>query len=207
MLNIAVGVRARPKLSVPAGMLRVMTNLPPVPDTNYSPKFPGDTRTPLPFTGAERAMLVDYLDYYRATVELKCRGVPKDKLNERSVPPSTMTLHGLIRHLAGVEQWWFHYQFAGDELTEHLYYSDDWPDQDFEDLSGGFDEALATWRAMCDRSRAIVAAASLDDTGTRERTGEPFTVRSLLLKMITEYARHSGQADLLREAIDGATGE
>src|SRR2546426_3575385 len=103
MLNIAADVRASPKLSVPGGILRVMANLPPVPDTNYSPKFPNDTRIPLPRTGDERAMLVDYLDYYRATVELKCRGVPKEKLNERTVPPASMTLHGLIRHLAGVE--------------------------------------------------------------------------------------------------------
>src|SRR2546430_13663042 len=180
-----------------------MGNLPPIPEANLAPKWPGDAREPPPLVADERTLLVSYLDYYRATVELKCAGVPKERLSEKTMPPSTMTLHGLIRHLAGVEQWWFHYQFAGEELTGHLYYSDEWPDQDFEDLSGDFDEALATWRAMCAHSRQIVAAAALDDTGTVERTGEPFSLRRALLHLIVEYARHSGPADFLREGIDG----
>lgn len=177
----------------------------PIPEENYSPLWGDDTRAPLPLLGDEKTFLTTYLDYYRQTIEMKCRGVPKERLNERTMPPSTLTLHGLVRHLAGVEQWWFHYQFAG-ERVELLYYSDDEPNQDFDDLSGDFDEALATWRAMCEHSREIVAKASLDDTGTRERDGQPFSLRRCLLHMIVEYARHCGQADLLREGIDGATG-
>ena len=88
-----------------------------------------------------------------------------------------------------------------------LYYSDDDPEQDFDDLAGDPADALAVWRGECARSREIVAGASLDDTGLRRQTGEPISLRRVLLMMITGYARHAGQADLLRERIDGATGE
>lgn len=177
----------------------------PVPEANYSPKWAGDTRQPLPTVADERELLVAYLDHYRATLEQKCAGVPVERLSDRTMPPSTMTLHGLVRHLAGCEQWWFHYQFAGEEI-DLVYYSDEWPDQDFEDLSGSFEDALATWRAICEHSREIVATRPLDDTGTIERTGAPISLRAVMLKMISEYARHCGHADFLREAIDGATG-
>lgn len=177
----------------------------PIPEANYAPKWAGDTRPTLPLVAAEREFLVTYLDYLRATLEQKVTGVPDERLAERTMPPSTLTLHGLVRHIAGVEQWWFHYQFAGDDAP-HIFYSDEDPDQDFEDLSGPFADDLATWRRMCERSREIVATHSLDDTGTVERTGESISLRAILLKMIVEYARHCGHADLLREAIDGATG-
>ncbi|HEV8558852.1 MAG TPA: DinB family protein [Actinophytocola sp.] len=179
----------------------------PVPEGNYSPLWATEERPKPPFVGTERDLLIDYLEFYRRTVELKCAGVAKEKLSEQTMPPSTMTLHGLVRHLAGVERWWFHRQFAGEDV-DLLYYSDDDPDQDFGDLSGDFDDALATWRAQCAHSREIVArTGSLDATGIRERTGEPVSLRRILLLMITEYARHSGHADFLREGIDGATGE
>jgi uncharacterized protein DUF664 len=177
----------------------------PIPEANYAQKWPGDARPTLPLVADEREFLVTYLDYYRATLEQKVTGVPVERLNEATMPPSRLTLHGLVRHIAGVEQWWFHYQFAGND-SEHLYYSDDWPDQDFEDLSGPFEDALTSWRGMCARSREIVATHSLDDTGTLERTGDPISLRAIMLKMIVEYARHCGHADLLREAIDGTTG-
>lgn len=156
--------------------------------------------------GDERPMLIAYLDYYRETIALKCSGVPPGRLSERAVPPSGLSLHGLLRHLAGVERWWFRIQFAGEDVPL-LYYSDDDPEQDFDDLAGDPAEALAVWRTECARSRDIVAAASLDDTGLRRQTGEPISLRRVLLMTITEYARHAGQADLLRERIDGATGE
>jgi hypothetical protein len=178
----------------------------PLPESSYSPVFPGDTRVTPPLVGDERELLTSFLDFYRATVELKCTGVPKDKLNEQTMPPSTMTLHGLIRHLAGAEQWWFQYQFAQEEV-EWLVDPVQNPEDDFDDLSGDFDEALATWRAMCQRSREIVAAADLDDTGIVERNGKPVSLRRIMVHMIAEYARHSGHADFLREAIDGAVGQ
>jgi hypothetical protein len=173
----------------------------PIPDSAYSPVFPGDGRVDPPWVADERELLTSFLDYYRATIELKCAGVPKERLSQQTAPPSTMTLHGLVRHLAGVEQWWFHYQFARED-TEPLY---DDPTTDFDPV-GDFDEDLATWRAMCAHSREIVANHSLDDTGTRERTGQPFTLRRIMLHMMAEYARHGGHADLLREGIDGAVG-
>jgi hypothetical protein len=184
-------------------MLTLMST--PVPEANYAQMWPEDTRPPLPNVGDERTLLAAYLDHYRATLEQKCTGVDVARLSEATMPPSTMTLHGLVRHLAGCEQWWFQTQFGGDD-TPQVYYSDEWPDQDFEDLSGPFEDALATWHAMCARSREIVAAHSLDDTGIRQRTGEPTSLRAVMLKMITEYARHCGHADFLREGIDGVTG-
>jgi hypothetical protein len=156
--------------------------------------------------GDDREILTAYLDWHRQTFELKCAGVPPARLSERGVPPSGLSLHGLVRHLAGVERWWFRVQFAGEDVPL-LYYSDDDPDQDFDDLDGDVAEALAVWRAECDRSRQIVAdASSLDQTGTHKATGNPVSLRRVLVQLIAEYARHNGHADLLRERIDGATG-
>jgi hypothetical protein len=183
-----------------------MTPQPILPSENYSPGWADDPRPPLPQVGDERTMLTAYLDWHRATFELKCAGVDPARLSERTMPPSTMSLHGLLRHLTGVERWWFQINFAGDDVPM-LYYSDDDPDQDFERLDGDVDEAWAVWRRECDRSREIVAqAASLEATGTRVRDGAPISLRGGLVKMIAEYARHNGHADLLREGIDGATG-
>jgi hypothetical protein len=88
-----------------------------------------------------------------------------------------------------------------------LYYSDDDPNQDFDDLDGDIDDAFAVWRAECQRSREIMAAAaSLDETGIQRSTGKPIALRRIIVHMIAEYARHNGHADLLRERIDGAVG-
>jgi hypothetical protein len=182
-----------------------MSGRPTVPEDNYIPTWSGDTRPPLPLVGSERELLTAYLDHHRATFAQKCAGVALADLSRRSMPPSTLTLHGLLRHLTGVERWWFQVNFAGDDVPL-LYYSDDDPEQDFERLDGDVDEAWSVWRRECDRSREIVAAHDLDDTGTRVRDGAPFSLRSALLKMIAEYAQHNGHADLLREGIDGATG-
>jgi hypothetical protein len=167
--------------------------------------WPAPRTVEIPRHADERVSLDAYLDYYRETIELKCSGLPAEQLSRRSSPPSTMSLHGLIRHLAGVERWWFAQNFAGLDLPM-LYYTDDDPDQDFESLDGDPMEALEAWRAECERSRHIVAAAiGLDDVGARERGGT-FSLRWLMLRMISEYAQHCGHADLLREAIDGTVG-
>ncbi|MGC0416214.1 DinB family protein [Embleya sp. AB8] len=170
-----------------------------------SPRWSADTRTAPSDLGDEREILTGFLDWHRATFELKCAGLAADLLSERSIAPSGMSLHGLVRHLAGVERWWFRIQFAGEDVPL-LYYSDDDPDQDFDSLAGDPAEAFELWRAECDRSRAITAAASLDGTGIRRTTGEPFSLRWLLVNQIAEYARHNGHADLLRERLDGAAG-
>jgi len=177
-----------------------------VPPQNYARPWAGDRRATSPLVGDDREILTAYLDWHRQTFELKCAGVPPARLSERGVPPSGLSLHGLVRHLAGVERWWFRVQFAGEDVPL-LYYSDDDPDQDFDDLDGDVAEALAVWRAECDRSRQIVAdASSLDQTGTHKATGNPVSLRRILVHLIAEYARHNGHADLLRERIDGATG-
>jgi hypothetical protein len=150
-------------------------------------------------------MLKAYLEHHRESIELKCAGVEPLRLSERSASPSTMSLHGLIRHLAGVERWWFAINFAGMDLPM-LYYSDADPEQDFDVLDGDPLDAIEVWRAECGRSREIVdAAMDLEQVGVVARDGT-YTLRWLMLRMIGEYAQHAGHADLLREAIDGATG-
>jgi hypothetical protein len=171
----------------------------------YSPRLTG-ARTELTQVADERQTLTETVDYYRRTFELKCAGLTPEQLSERSVSPSTLSLHGLLRHLAAVERWWFQLQFAGDDVP-NLYHSDDDPDLEFTELDGDVEEAFALWQAECERSREIVAASSLDATGTRRSTGTPFTLRWLMLRTVGEYARHCGQADLIRERIDGVTGE
>jgi len=178
----------------------------PFVPSSFSPIWEGDNRPKLPKLADERVTLTAYLDYQRATFELKCRGVDSQRLSERTVPPSAMSLHGLLRHLSGVERWWFQQQFLGADVPM-LYYTDEDPDQDFESLDGDIDQAFAIWHAECDRSREIVAAAgSLADTGHSLRDGSEFSLRWLLVMMTCEYARHNGHADLLRERIDGAIG-
>jgi hypothetical protein len=168
--------------------------------------WPVQRSTVIPRAADELSMLKAYLDHNRESIELKCAGVPPERMSELSSPPSTMSLHGLARHLAGVERWWFAINFAGLDLPL-LYYSDDDPNQDFDSLDGDPFEALQVWRDECERSRGIVdAASSLDDVGARERNGS-YTLRWLMLRMIAEYAQHAGHADLLREGIDGAVGE
>ena len=177
-----------------------------IPAQNYAGVWPADDRPAPPREGTEAEVLNAYLDWHRTTLEAKCEGLTAEQLSTRAVPASSLSLHGLVRHLAGVERWWFRMQFAGEDVPL-LYYSDDDPDQDFDDLDGDPAEAFAAWRAEVARSREIVAAAgSLDETGTEYRSGRPVQLRSVLVKLIAEYARHNGHADLLRESIDGATG-
>jgi uncharacterized damage-inducible protein DinB len=168
----------------------------------------GDDPRPglLPLVGDERELLGAYLDWHRQTFEVKCAGLAPDRLSERSAGPSTLSLHGLLRHLTDAERWWFRIQFAGEDVRLR-YQSDDDPDLDFNELDGDVRAAWDAWHEECARSRAILAAAgSLDETGTHFTTGRPVSLRRIMIHMIAEYARHDGHADLLRERIDGATG-
>src|SRR5688572_18617367 len=119
-----------------------------VPEENYSPSWTTE-RAPIPTTGGDRELLTALLDYHRQTFAAKCDGVPPERLRERGIPPSTLSLHGLARHLAGVERWWFRIQLAGEDVPM-LFYTDDDPDLDFdfgEDADPVAD--LSTWRAEC----------------------------------------------------------
>ena len=155
----------------------------------------------------ERTMLDEWLGFHRATLLRKCAGMTDEQLRRRSCPPSTLSLLGLVRHMTEVERGWFLRGVAGDsrEQVPPLYYSDENPDGDFDDVDSADPEAtFATYRQACADARAAVADASLDDI---LRDGDKrCSVRWVYLHMIEEYAHHNGHADLLRERIDGATG-
>lgn len=168
-----------------------------------------DQRTDPPLAGDERATLTAFLQYHRDTLALKCAGLTPDQLRERAVPPSSLSLLGLVRHMAEVERGWFRMVLNGERLPM-LWSGEDDPDADFNDVGDAdqadVDEAFRAWNEECERSRAIVdAAESLEVAG--HRRDREFSLRWILTHMIEEYARHNGHADLLRERIDGATGE
>jgi uncharacterized damage-inducible protein DinB len=151
-------------------------------------------------------MLEAWLDYHRATLAMKCDGLSDEQLRTRSVPPSSLSLLGLVRHMADVERSWFRRVLAGQEAPP-LFYSPDDPDGDLDNTDGAdVVEAFKAWQAECDEARRIVAATPvLEATG--ERQGEAVSLRWILVHMIEEYARHNGHADLLRERIDGVVGD
>jgi uncharacterized damage-inducible protein DinB len=156
----------------------------------------------------EKDMLAAFLDYHRATLLWKAEGVSDADLR-RAMTPSGVTLLGMIKHLAYVERWWFQAVFLG----EKVYFPESETDPDIEWRIGP-DESTASgldlYRAECERSRQIVAAAELDDRARAPRTQPPGgeqSLRWIVLHMIEETARHNGHADIMREAIDGATGE
>ena len=168
-------------------------------------------RTDPPETGPELDQLTSYLDLQRETMLWKTEGLTREQLAQPH-PPSTLTLGGLLNHLALVEDSWFRVRFAGlpdDELWAGV----DWDaDPDFEFRTAAElepEELRRRYEQACARSREVVAAAtSLDQLSVEpRRNGAHFDLRWVLLHLIEETARHAGHADLLREAIDGATGE
>jgi len=165
-------------------------------------------RTDPPLEADERAMLDGWLDYHRATLAWKCDGLTDEQLRQRSVPPSSLSLLGLVRHMADVERSWFRRTLLGEDLA-NLFSSKDDRDGDFDNVgTADVAEAFARWREECDHARrAAAAAASLDVVGARPDWGRHVSLRWIMLHMIEEYARHNGHADLLRERIDGAVGD
>ncbi len=164
-------------------------------------------RTDPPFVAQEREMLEAWLDYHRGTLLWKCDGLSDDQLTRRSVEPSSLSLIGLVRHMAEVERWWFRIRAARLEL-DNLYCNDEWPDGDFDLVDGGRVQAdIAIFRAEVDAARAAVADLALDATFSHPRREVDMSVRWVFLHMIEEYARHNGHADLIRERIDGRTGD
>ncbi|MFR9676114.1 DinB family protein [Streptomyces sp. TR02-1] len=151
-------------------------------------------------------MLRDFLDYHRATLAMKCEGLAEEGLRRQSMPPSTLSLLGLVRHMAEVERVWFRRTIAGEELP--LVWSDRGDFQEAYDARGADRaEAFAAWRAEAEHSRRIEREAmSLDVTGVNPRSGEEVSLRLVMLHLIHEYARHNGHADLLRQGVDGAVG-
>ena len=156
----------------------------------------------------ERRALEQWLDYQRATLLAKCAGLTADQMKQRAVPPSALSLLGLVRHMTEVERWWFRMNANGEDLA-YLYVTEA-EDLDFDDVEGA--DAAADVEAYVrevDAARAAVAGKELDlvvpSRGHHpERTRD---LRWIFLHMVEEYARHNGHADLLREAIDGTTGD
>jgi uncharacterized damage-inducible protein DinB len=161
-----------------------------------------------PFVADERTMLEAWLDFHRATLLGKCDGLDDAQLKTRSVPPSSLSLLGLVRHMTEVERSWFR-RVLLDEDAQPLYYSDTDPDGDFDHLgSAAVAEVFAAFRAEVEACRAIAAQqGDLDVLASRRRHGAEVSLRWIYVHMIEEYARHNGHADLLRERIDGATGD
>jgi uncharacterized damage-inducible protein DinB len=162
-----------------------------------------------PMVNSERAGLEAWLDWHRQTLISKCAGLDAEQLARRSVPPSNLSLLGLIRHLADVERSWFRRVLAGEseQIAGPIFYSAECPDDDFE--AAVAETAAAdreTFLAEVDTARATAARYGLDDVGMH-RSGERVDLRWIYLHLIEEYARHNGHADLLRECIDGLTGD
>jgi len=161
-----------------------------------------------PLEADERVMLTAFLDFQRATLALKCDGLTHDQLRDQAVPPSRLSLLGIVRHMAEVERNWFRPVLDAEEMSGL------WAAGQALDPESAFDDvrtadvaaAFAAWRAECEHATAVTAAAaSLDVTGMRG--GMRFSLRWVMAHMIEEYARHNGHADLLRERIDGSTGQ
>jgi uncharacterized damage-inducible protein DinB len=155
-------------------------------------------------------MLEAWLVFHRGTLALKCAGLTDDQARQAAVEPSSMTLLGLVQHMAEVERNWFQRVFAGQDV----------PTVFGGTITGSFalqpdrglDEAMAAWRAEVARGRELIAGASLDDPGRLSEREAAYvgdrqvSLRWIMVHMIEEYARHNGHADLLRERIDGVTG-
>jgi uncharacterized damage-inducible protein DinB len=151
-------------------------------------------------------MLRAFLDFHRATLAMKCDGLSDEGLRRQSMPPSTLSLLGLVRHMAEVERTWFRRVINGEDIP--LVWSDEGDYQVAYDASAATrSEAFDAWQTEVAHSRRIeVEAESLDVTGYQPRWGEDVSLRLVMLHLIHEYARHNGHADFLREGIDGKVG-
>jgi len=159
-------------------------------------------------TADERTLLEAFVEFYRAAVVRKVRGVSEEDARLRLVGSAT-TLGGIIKHLRWVELNWFERVLAGRPNTDLPLppWTDEDPDADFRlEPDESLDQITAEYEQQCARSREIAAGRSLDDTGQHRRLGK-VSLRWVYVHMIDETARHAGHADILRELIDGTTGE
>jgi len=170
---------------------------------------PAVERSDFPMLASEREHLQNYLDHLRETLLWKCAGLTGDELRRRAVPPSSMSLLGLVRHLADVERIWFLERVDGQPDEPYWKTAENW-DADFDDVDDADAEAaFARYGEAVAAAREVVAGRQLDETYTStNRRGDTFTydLRWVHFHMIQEYARHLGHADVLREQVDGTTG-
>ncbi|MEU9792588.1 DinB family protein [Streptomyces sparsogenes] len=163
-------------------------------------------RPRIPMIADERETLRGFLEFHRATLAMKCDGLSDEDLRRQSMPPSTLSLLGLVRHMAEVERNWFRRVMAGEDIP--LVWSDSF------DFQAAYDareatraEAFAAWEAEVAHARRIEAEVeSLDVTAHAARWDADVALRTVMQHMILEYGRHNGHADLLREGIDGTVG-
>ena len=151
----------------------------------------------------ERAVLLGYLAYHRAVLARKVEGLADEQARLPVCPPSTLTLLGLIRHMTDVERWWFRRVLTAEDVPALFDDEEEWrvpPDATVAEAMAAF------WSEIEIIDRHLVTAG-MDDRNVGEPDPGEHTLRRTIVHMIEEYARHCGHADLLREAIDGATGD
>lgn len=157
----------------------------------------------------ERSTLTEFLRRYRLTLEMKCSGLDAEQMARRSVPPSTMSLLGLVRHMAEVERSWFRRRMAGQDAPR-LYCTDDDRDGDWDGAvpdDSVVDEAWRMWRSEVEFAEDFVRRSPDLSVKGLGANAEDLTLRWVLVHLIEEYARHCGHADLMRERIDGRVGQ
>ncbi len=167
-----------------------------------------DTRTNGPMTGGERAILDHWLDLYRDTALLKLAGLDAEQVARRAVPPSSMSLIGIVRHLTKVEAYWLRVVLLDEQDAPDYYGTPAEQDGDFDDIDPVTAAAdVAAYQAEVVTTRAHASAWTDLAVPVRGlRNGQQVNLRWILIHLIEEYARHLGHMDLLREAIDGRTG-
>jgi uncharacterized damage-inducible protein DinB len=160
-----------------------------------------------PTAAGERQALEAWLEYHRQTLLWKCSGLTAEQLRRRAVDPSSLSLLGLVRHMAEVERSWFRRRVAGEDV-DFLYCTDADPDGDFDQVDAADAERdFATFLRELELAREATSGRALDDTFVHPHLNVEMDLRWVYVHMIEEYARHNGHADLLRERLDGTTGD
>jgi uncharacterized damage-inducible protein DinB len=168
---------------------------------------PQTERKSVPPVADERQMLEAWLDFHRQTLLAKCAGLTADQLRQRAAPPSGLSLLGLVRHMAEVERGWFRRRVNGEDVG-FLFSSEADPDGEFDNVEAAdAEQDFATYLAEVEAARRAAAGHDLGETFLHAIRKVDMSVRWAYLHMIEEYARHNGHADLLRERIDGTTGQ
>ena len=169
---------------------------------------PEAIRASRPWIGDEATILDAFLEFQRSTLLLKCAGLTAEQLADQAVPPSNLSLLGIVRHMVDVELTFFRHGLGGEQgPVPTVYARDDRPDAAFEEATADGAEAdFARYAQECEAARKAVAGVSLEDQFLLQSTVGPLNLRRAYNMMIEEYARHNGHTDLLRQAIDGSTG-
>jgi len=175
-------------------------------DVRMSWIAPEANRASRPWVGSEGLILDAFLDFQRATLLTKCAGLSPGQLACQAVPPSNLSLLGIMRHMVDVELTFFRYGLSGERVPT-VYARDDRPDAAFEEAAADSAEAdYARFTRECEAARMAVAGVSLEQEFYLQNDFGPLSLRRAYNSMIEEYARHNGHADLLRQVIDGSTG-